>query len=116
MKIKFLPKRTLAGLDLCFGNAEAMISMVEMIGRREGFGDILADGIYLAVQKLGKESDQFAVHVKGMPVPFHDPRGKVGVGIGYAVSATGPDHMEYPHDPFWATEAGILPYKSFRKI
>jgi aldehyde:ferredoxin oxidoreductase len=42
-----------------------------------------------------------------MPVPFHEPRGKVGVGLGYAVSATGPDHMEYPHDPFWATEAGI---------
>jgi aldehyde:ferredoxin oxidoreductase len=47
------------------------------------------------------------MHVKGQPVPFHEPRGKVGVGLGYSVSPTGADHMEIPHDTFWASEAGI---------
>jgi len=95
------------GLDLRFGNVEAMMRMVEMIGKREGLGDTLAEGVRTAAEKFGKGAEHFAIHVKGMPVPFHEPRGKVGVGLGYAVSATGPDHMEYPHDPFWATEAGI---------
>jgi aldehyde:ferredoxin oxidoreductase len=102
-----LTKRETSGLELQFGNTEAMIRMVEMIGEREGLGDILADGILSAAEKFGKGAEDCAIHVKGMPVPLHEPRGKVGVGLGYAVSATGPDHMEYPHDPFWATEAGI---------
>jgi aldehyde:ferredoxin oxidoreductase len=102
-----LKKGDTGGLDLRFGNVEAMIKMVEMIGKREGFGDILAGGICSAAEKFGKGADRFAIHVKGMPLPFHEPRGKAGVGLGYAVSATGPDHMEFPHDPFWATEAGI---------
>jgi len=102
-----LTKRETSGLELQFGNTEAMLRMVEMIGEREGIGDILADGMLSAAEKIGKGAKEYAIHVKGMPVPFHEPRGKVGVGLGYAVSATGPDHMEYPHDPFWATEAGI---------
>jgi hypothetical protein len=68
---------------------------------------ILAEGMLSATEKIGKGAKYYAIHVKGMPVPFHEPRGKAGVGLGYAVSATGPDHMEYPHDPFWATEPGI---------
>jgi aldehyde:ferredoxin oxidoreductase len=102
-----LKKGDTGGMDLRFGNVEAMIRMVEMIGKREGLGNILADGMSSAAQKFGKGADRFAMHVKGMPLPFHEPRGKVGVGLGYAVSPTGPDHMEIPHDPFWATGAGI---------
>jgi aldehyde:ferredoxin oxidoreductase len=102
-----LKKGDTGGMDLRFGNVEAMIRMVEMIGKREGLGDILADGISSAAEKFGKGADRFAMHVKGMPLPFHEPRGKAGVGLGYAVSPTGPDHMEFPHDPFWSTEAGI---------
>ena len=102
-----LTGRETSGLELQFGNTEAMLRMVEMIGEREGIGDILADGMLSAAEKIGKGAKEYAIHVKGMPVPFHEPRGKIGVGLGYAVSATGPDHMEYPHDPFWATEAGI---------
>jgi aldehyde:ferredoxin oxidoreductase len=102
-----LTRRETSGLELQFGNIEAMLRMVEMIGEREGIGNILAEGILSAAEKFGKGAKDYAIHVKGMPVPFHEPRGKAGVGLGYAVSPTGPDHMEYPHDPFWATEAGI---------
>jgi aldehyde:ferredoxin oxidoreductase len=102
-----LKREDTSGIDLCFGNKEAMIRMVEMIGNREGLGDILAEGIDIAAKKFGKGAEHLAMHVKGMPLPLHEPRGKTGVGLGYALSATGPDHMEFPHDPLWATEAGI---------
>jgi aldehyde:ferredoxin oxidoreductase len=102
-----LTKGDTDGLDLRFGNGEAMMRMLEMIGKREGLGDILADGHCPAAEKFGKGAINFAIHVKGMPAPFHEPRGKVGVGLAYATSATGPDHMEFPHDPFWTSEAGI---------
>jgi aldehyde:ferredoxin oxidoreductase len=102
-----LKKGDTGGMELRFGNVEAMIRMVEMVGKREGLGDILANGISSAAEKFGKGADRLAMHVKGMPLPFHEPRGKVGVGLGYVVSPTGPDHMEFPHDPFWATDAGI---------
>jgi aldehyde:ferredoxin oxidoreductase len=102
-----LTKGDTDGLELRFGNVEAMMRMVEIIGNREGIGNTLAEGICSAAEKFGKGAENFAVHVKGMPVALHEPRGKVGVGLGYAVSATGPDHMEYPHDPFWVTEEGI---------
>jgi len=102
-----LSKGDTEGLELRFGNTEAMMSMLEMIAKREGLGDILAEGICPAAEKFGKGAANFAIHVKGLPAPFHEPRGKVGVGLGYAASATGPDHMEFPHDPFWASEAGV---------
>lgn len=102
-----LTEKDADGLELRFGNTEAMLRLLEKIGRREGVGEVLGEGIQSAAEKFGKGADRFAIHVKGMPVPFHEPRGKVGVGLGYAVSATGPDHMEFPHDPWWSTEAGI---------
>lgn len=102
-----LTERDADGLQFGYGNTEAMLKLIELIGKREGLGDILADGIHQAAKKIGKGAEDFAVHVKGMPVAFHEPRGKVGVGLGYAVSPTGPDHMEFPHDPVWATKGGV---------
>jgi aldehyde:ferredoxin oxidoreductase len=102
-----LTKSDTDGLELRFGNTEAMLRMLEMIANREGLGDVLAEGLCPAAEKLGKGAMDFAMHVKGQPVPFHEPRGKVGVGLGYSVSPTGADHMEIPHDTFWASEAGI---------
>ena len=102
-----LDKKNTGGLELRFGNAGVMMKLVEMIGRREGLGDTLAEGILSAAEKFGKGAINFAMQVKGIPIPLHEPRGKVGVGLGYAVSTTGADHNEVPHDPSFATEAGI---------
>jgi len=85
-------------LKLSFGNAEAMVKMVEMIGRRQGLGDILAEGVKRAAEKIGKGSEKFALHVKGQEVPMHEPRLKRAIGIGYAVSPTGADHQHNLHD------------------
>lgn len=94
-----LTKADTDGIELTWGNADAMIAMIHKIGKREGLGDILADGVMRAAERIGKGSEQFALHVKGQELPMHEPRGKVGVGLAYAVSPTGADHMEAPHDP-----------------
>src|SRR5882762_2708932 len=90
------------GLDLSWGNADAVIALIHMIGRREGLGDLLAEGVKRAAEKLGKGSERFALHVKGQELPMHDPRGKKGLSLAYALSPTGADHMEAPHDPLYA--------------
>ena len=87
------------GIELVWGNGDAVIQMVHKIARREGLGDLLADGVKRAAARLGRGSERFALHVKGQELPMHEPRGKVSVGLGYAVSPTGADHMEAPHDP-----------------
>jgi len=81
------------GIKLNFGNAEAMVQMVEMIGKREGLGDILAEGVKRASDKLKNGSEEFAMHVKGAEIPMHEPRLKQGMGLGYAISPTGAEHM-----------------------
>jgi aldehyde:ferredoxin oxidoreductase len=86
------------GIDLQFGNAEAMLQMVEAIALRQGFGDLLAEGCARAAAKLGKGSEAFAIHVKGQEFPMHDPRGKGMLGLSYAASDLGADHTRMEHD------------------
>jgi aldehyde:ferredoxin oxidoreductase len=102
-----LTARDTDGIMLKFGNAEAMLRMVEKIARREGFGDLLAEGAKAAAEKIGKDAPKYAMHVKGQPLPLHEPRGKAGLALAYAISPTGADHLEHPHDPVFTTEAGL---------
>ena len=93
-----LTKKDTDGLELRFGNAEAMVKMVEKIARREGIGNILAEGVKRASEIIGRGSSKFAMHVKGQEIPMHEPRLKRALGLGYAVSPTGADHMHNLHD------------------
>jgi len=86
------------GIDLRFGNAVALLQVLELIGRREGIGDLLAEGTMRAAERLGEDAERFAVHVKGQELPMHEPRLKRGLGLGYAVSPTGADHCHNLHD------------------
>lgn len=88
-----ITEKDTAGLKLEFGNAEAMVRTVEMICKREGFGDILAEGCLRAAQLIGKGSEQYAMHVKGVEIPMHNPYFKPITGLGYALCPTGADHM-----------------------
>ncbi len=92
------PKET-GGLDLRFGNAEAMVACVELIARREHIGDLLAEGVRRAAETIGGGAALFAMHVKGQELAMHDPRGKVGLGLGYAINEAGADHLTAVHDP-----------------
>jgi len=97
------------GRKIGFGDAEGMLWLVEQINARKGIGDVLAQGVKRASEKIGKGSEQFAFTIKGQEIPMHDPRGKTGVGLSYALSPTGADHVETPHDgSFVGDGAGFI--------
>lgn len=101
-----ITKEDTGGLDLRFGNWEAAFEMVEKIARREGLGDILADGPVRAANHVGKGSEKFVVHVKGMPLPMHDHRSGYGYALQYGIGSAGPAHEGGPG----AIElAGVIP-------
>jgi aldehyde:ferredoxin oxidoreductase len=99
------------GLDLRCGDAELMLRLLEITARREGFGNLLAEGINRLANQWGVGDAAFNLSVKGQELPMHDPRVKVGVGLGYAVSTYGADHMYAAHDPFFS-DAKSSPFKS----
>jgi aldehyde:ferredoxin oxidoreductase len=98
------------GIDLRFGSGEALVQMVEKIAKREGLGDILAEGLLPAAAKIGQGAERFAVHAKGQAQPMHEPRLKRGLAIGYALSPTGADHCHSLHDTglVYPTEDGFV--------
>jgi aldehyde:ferredoxin oxidoreductase len=87
-----LTHEELGGIDAHFGNAEALIQLIEKIGTREGIGDILADGVKAAAEKIGKNSMQLAQHIKGLEVTGYDLRCLKTTALGSAVSFRGADH------------------------
>lgn len=95
------------GIDLRFGNAEAMLQMIELIAHRKGFGNLLAEGTRRAAEKIGGDARFFAMHVKGQEIAMHDPRGKYGLGMGYATSELGADHLVVTHDTAFANPESV---------
>jgi len=90
-----LTKEDTGGLDLKFGNAEAMIKLVEMMGMREGLGNILAEGVKRAAELIGKGAEKLANHIKGVEMTGYDIRGLKTAALGYAVSFRGADHNRH---------------------
>ena len=85
------------GLDLSMGNSPAMLAMIGRIAKREGLGDLLAEGTKCAAERLGKGSEAFAMQVKGQDIPMHEPRAKQPLGLHYSVHAAGADHCTGLH-------------------
>jgi len=81
------------GLELVFGNADATIELVHKTARREGFGNILAEGEKRAPQIIGRGSDQYMYHCKGGVIIAEDPRALPGFGLAYLTSTRGSDHL-----------------------
>ncbi len=82
------------GLELEWGNAEAILQLVEQIAWRQGLGDVLADGVRAAAEKLGPEAEEMAIHAKGLEIPMHDPRAFVDMAVNYATANRGGCHLE----------------------
>ena len=80
------------GIDAHFGNADALVQLVEKIGKREGIGDALADGVKVAAAKIGKDSEKLAQHIKGLEVTGYDLRCLKTAALSFAVSFRGADH------------------------
>ena len=91
-----LTSQTTDGLDLAWGNMEAVLGLLPRIARREGFGDLLAEGTFRAARRIGGEAAMEAsVHVKGLDLPMHDPRGFHGMGLAYMMSNRGACHLQH---------------------
>ena len=97
------PEET-GGIELRFGNAQAMLKVLEQIARREGIGDLLAEGTLRAAEEIGKGAEEYAMQVKGVDLGMHEPRGKQVLGVGYAVCAHGADHGAGLHDTMLVSE------------
>ena len=94
-----LTEEDTGGVPLRFGNTEAMVQMVEQIGWREGFGDLLAEGTARLAEHLGPEARELAVVIKGQDLPAHMPEVKRSLALVYAVNPFGADHQSSEHDP-----------------
>jgi aldehyde:ferredoxin oxidoreductase len=81
------------GLNLRFANVEAMLAILEKIARREGMGDLLSRGSKKAAEEIGRGSMEFAIQVKGLEIPYHEPRLNQGLGLHYSLHAPGADHV-----------------------
>jgi aldehyde:ferredoxin oxidoreductase len=92
------------GLEYRWGDADLLVRSVEMIARRAGFGDVLAEGVARMSQRFGPATEPFNLTIKGQELPMHEPRLKHALGVGYAVAPVGADHMMNMHDTDFASE------------
>ena len=96
------------GLEYRWGDADLLVRSVEMIAHREGFGDVMAEGVARMSAHFGPATEPFNLTVKGQELPMHEPRLKHAMGVGYAVAPVGADHMMNMHDTEFANEGGAL--------
>ena len=87
-----LTKKDTGGLDLKFGNVEAAVALPQLIATRKSIGNVLAEGVAQASKQIGKSSERYAVHAKGLEYPGYDPRATFGMALAYATSERGADH------------------------
>jgi len=90
-----LSHEDLGGIDAHFGNAEALLQLLEKMGKREGIGNILAEGVKVAAEKIDKGAEQLAQHIKGLEVTGYDLRCLKTAALGFAVSFRGADHNRH---------------------
>jgi aldehyde:ferredoxin oxidoreductase len=100
----YLSKADCDGLEPTFGNAEALLTLIERIGERQGIGDLLSEGSKRAAAKIGGGAEELSIQVKGLELGMHEPRLKAGLGLGYAVANTGGDHCVGMQDTSYSSE------------
>jgi aldehyde:ferredoxin oxidoreductase len=94
-ELGLISARDLDGVEMTWGNPESILRMTEMIAHRAGVGDLLAEGAHSASRAIGRGTESFVMHVKGMDLDSRDPRGSKGWGLGYAVGSRGADHCRH---------------------
>ncbi|RME80960.1 MAG: aldehyde ferredoxin oxidoreductase [Caldilineae bacterium] len=96
------------GLVFRWGDGEMLVQAVKMIAQRQGFGNVMAEGVARMSQQFGPETEDFNLTVKGQELPMHEPRLKHAMGLGYAVAPVGADHMMNMHDTDFAAPGEAL--------
>lgn len=107
---RIISKADTDGIELTWGNAEAMVTMLDKIIRREGFGDVLADGVKVAAEKIGKGAEEYAIHVGGQEPGLHNALFLPSRGTGFVCDPTPGRHTAAPMARLDAGEATIAPY------
>lgn len=100
-----ITKADTGGIELTWGNVDAVIQIVEQMGRVEGFGALLAQGSRKAAQQVGKGSEEYAIQVKGLEVPMHDPRCYFSLAVNYATGTRGACHVQ---GSSYVVEIGVI--------
>jgi aldehyde:ferredoxin oxidoreductase len=89
-----ISKKDTDGIELTWGNHGAIVTMIEKLAKREGFGDVLADGVKAAGERIGRGAERYAVHVDGQELPAHDPRFEPSMATIYRLDATPGRHTQ----------------------
>jgi aldehyde:ferredoxin oxidoreductase len=95
-----LTKEDTDGIEMTWGNHKSIVAMTEKLAKREGFGDIIADGVKKAAERIGKGSEKYAMHVAGQEFPAHDSRGGPMFAIGYGAEPTPGRHTQAGEGPY----------------
>lgn len=88
-----IKKEDTNGFEIRWGDPDVLINLVHMIAKREGVGDLLANGVKIAAEKIGGMALEMAIHVKGLELPAHDPRASNSAALSYAISNRGACHL-----------------------
>lgn len=100
----FLNQEDFKGINIEWGNSQAIIKLIHQVAKNEGAGKLLGQGVRLFSKKVGKNSEEFAIHTKGLELPLHDPRAYTGMALSYATANRGGCHLE---SLSYAIESGI---------
>jgi aldehyde:ferredoxin oxidoreductase len=92
------------GIELRWGDGAAVVAMLDKTLKREGFGDILAEGSFRAAERIGKGAEAYVMASKKQEAPAHMPQVKASLGLIYAVNPYGADHQSSEHDPCYEPE------------
>lgn len=106
-----LKKGDTDGIELRWGDADVMIEMIHKIGKREGLGNLLGEGVKAAARKIGGKAHEFALEVKGLEPPMHDPRSFSSLAISYATHPRGACHR----GSTYSLERGSIPELGYEK-
>jgi len=106
--------KELGPVSLDWGNREGAEALIRMIAAREGFGDLLAEGMKVAVEKIGGMAMEYAIQANNMALPAHDPRAYASLALGYSTSDHGPAHTD--SFSFWFERASTFPEIGIEKV
>jgi aldehyde:ferredoxin oxidoreductase len=101
------------GIELIWGNGPAILQMLEKMGARQGFGDVLADGSRMAAQKIGGAAEDFTIQVKGQELALHDPRAFFSWAVANATAHRGACHILAP--TYWVERGLTFPELGYEK-
>jgi aldehyde:ferredoxin oxidoreductase len=111
---RLIGPKELGPLSPDWGNAEAAEDLIRMIATREGFGDLLAEGLKVAAEKIGGMAIEYAIQSNNMAIPAHDPRAYASLALGYSTSDHGPSHTD--SFSFWFERGSTFPEIGIEKV